>query len=500
MVNSAKLFEQYTDAESFSKIVDYENVCQMWEHSVRQYPDNVAIVDGEEVTYSALDDAVAKFRAELLHGGVKKGDNVGLFAHNSLFFVKAYLAIVTLGACAVLLPVHLDGETLCWCAEQFKITALVYSRKLSDTVQPLEQGKSNIAYITEGGGEFSPAPAEKVQKTTPCTIIFTGGSSGKIKGAQLSHQAMARGAKNGCYGIRQVFEQKLLLVLPLTHVFGIVRNLLTPIYTGSTVYVCKNNKDMFKDIAAFRPTTLVFVPAFAEMALSLSKRFKRNLLGDSVHTVICGAASVSPQLAEEYNRLNITLLTGYGLTESANLVSGNPRLLEDPSSVGYVYPGIEYKVVDDELWIKGVNVMDGYYGEEEETASAFEDGFFKTGDLVEISEDGRLYITGQKKQMIVLASGENVYPAEIERRINGIEGVSCSLVYECDQHLYAEIFPKADAENLSGGNLQEYFELQVAQVNKTLAPYERINKVIIRQEDFERSADGKILRGKNAKK
>src|SRR5699024_4929978 len=116
----------------------------------------------------------------------------------------------------------------------------------------------------------------------------------------------------------------------LTHVFGLIRNLMTSLYTGSTLFICRNNKDMFKDIAVFRPDILVLVPALAEMALGLSKQFGRNMLGDSLKTIICGAAFVPPYLIAEYKKLGVSLFPGYGLTESANLVSGNAETETKP--------------------------------------------------------------------------------------------------------------------------------------------------------------------------
>ena len=377
---------------------------------------------------------------------------------------------------------------------------LVYNPVLEENLEIVKAKNLPIPLISDFA-EGRAVEAAEVSPTAPCAVIFTGGTTGKSKGALLSNQAVLRGTKNGCYGIREVFEQKLFLVLPLTHVFGLIRNLMTTLYTGGSLYICRDNKNMFKEIAEFQPTTLILVPALAEMALNLSKKFGRNMLGSSVKTIICGAATVAPYLAKEYDKLGVTWLPGDGLTESANLVSGNPTPLLDATSVGFVYPYIEYKIVDDELWIKGINVMDKYVGEEEENATAFEDGYFKTGDLVKVNEQGMLYIVGRKKEIIVLSSGENVYPAEIENKFYELDEVQDCLVYEYEQQLYLEILPRAEVvAKLGVEDMQKYFQEKVAEVNKTLAPYERINKVIVRDTDFVRSPAMKILRGKNGKK
>lgn len=503
MQNADTIFKNYTDAETFSKIVDYENVSEMWEHCLSEYEDTVAVVDdGNEITYSELEKQVAVLRGELVKKGLKKGDFVGLFIPNSLFFVKAYLAVTTLGACAVLLPIHLDKTTLFGCAKKFKLSFLIYDVSLKEQISLIEEQDKHLVLLNGQNTDYTAVGYRlDVEKTLPCSVVFTGGTTGKSKGALLSQQAIMRGTKNGCYGIKEVFEQRVFLILPLTHVFGLIRTLLTSLYTGSTVFICRNKQNMFKDISEFKPTTLILVPALAEMALTLSKKFGRNMLGSDAKTIICGAATVAPYLAKEYNDLGITLLPGYGLTESANLVSGNPNPLEDATSVGFVYPEIDYKIVDDELWIKGVNVFDGYVGDEDENALVFEDGYFKTGDLVKIGNNGNLYIVGRKKEIIVLSSGENIYPAEIENRIYEIDSVQDCLVYEYEQKICVEILPREEVLKNAGVNdVQKHFEEKIAEINKVLAPYERINKIIVRKDDFVRSPAMKILRGKNGQK
>ncbi|MBR2988200.1 MAG: acyl--CoA ligase [Clostridia bacterium] len=502
MINTADIFRPYTDAETFSKIVDYDSVSQMWQHSVDTYPNNVAIVDnGTSVTYAELENQVALIRGTLAQKGIKAGDTVGVYSPNSLFFVQAYLAVTTLGACAVLLPAHLDKTTVFGCYFKFGLKALIYNPVLEENLALIKEKNPGAVLICDLTYGSEKLPMAQVEPTAPCAVIFTGGTTGKSKGALLCNRAIMKGAKNGCYGIRGVFEEKLFLVLPLTHVFGLIRNLMTALYTGSSLYICRDNKNMFKEIMEFQPTTLVLVPALAEMALTLSKKFGRNMLGSSVKTIICGAATVAPYLAKEYDKMGVTLLPGYGLTESANLVSGNPIPLQDATSVGFVYPDIEYKIVDDELWIKGLNVMDKYLGDEEENAIAFEDGYFKTGDLVKMNENGMLYIVGRKKEVIVLSSGENVYPAEIENKVYEIDTVQDCLIYEYNQQIYLEILPRMEVVKALGvEDLEKHYQEKVALINETLAPYEKINKIIVRDTDFVRSPAMKILRGKNGKK
>ena len=485
------MFEQFTDPQTYAKIVDWPNVTAMWKNSVKTYGKNLAVEDGEtSLTYDELDARAARIRGALKAQGVEKGDRVGLFALNGYEFVGAYLAIVTSGAVAVLLPPQLDGMTVAGLSRMFGLKLLVTDGTLKAKL-PDPMPIPVMAANTEG----EPTEAIEVDPKDPCVIMFTGGTTGRSKGALLSNGAVMTGTKYGCYGIKEIFEQRYFLVLPLTHVFGLIRNLMACLYTGSALHICRNNKDMFREIAMFRPTVWVVVPALAEMALNLSKQFKRNMLGDSMKTVICGAAAVAPYLVREYHKLGIDLFPGYGLTESANLVSGNPNNLEKPESVGLPFPGQELKIVNGELWLKGPNMMDGYVGNPAENAAAYEDGWFKTGDLARFDEDGFLYITGRTKEIIVLSNGENVSPAEVEAKFNELETVQDSLIYAENDVLVLEVVPRNTVlMTLGKEDPIAFLREQLNEVNRTLPGYQRVAKIVIRDTDFKRSPSMKILR------
>ena len=491
-------FKKYTDEETFSKIVEFPCISAMWEDRVKTYGDNVAIVDGEAYTYARLNEDVAAFRAVLSKNGATPGSLIGILCPNSYGFVKAYLAAVTFGVPAVLMPTHLDEMTVFGIASKFGMKAVVYDESLEAKVAVLREKNPGVALIPSSATDDVQVPSIWVPGGTPAAILFTGGTTGKSKGAKLSHQAIMAGTMNGCYGIREIFCQRYLLVLPLTHVFGLIRNLMTSLYTGSALYICRNNKDMFRDVAVFKPTIMVLVPALAEMALNLSRQFGRNMWGPDLKTIICGAAPVAPYLVKEYDKIGITLLPGYGLTESANLVSGNPEALAKPESVGLIYDGMEYKIVDGELWLRGINMMDGYVTPEDNEV-AFQDGYFKTGDLVRIDEEGFLYITGRLKEIIVLSSGENVSPAELEVKFCGIDVISDCLVYDEDgKRLVLEILPRMTrVKELGIEDLYSYVQAEVDKINSTLPPFEQITKIIIRDTDFVRTPAMKIARNLN---
>ena len=501
MMDSREFFKKYANPDEFERVVEMDTVVEMWERCRKEYPNLIAIEDnGLQYTYQKLDQDMASFRGALAAKGIKKGDRVGVFARNSYDLVKMYLAVVTLGACAAILPAHLDEKTIYGVSLKFALKGLVYAPDMEERVIFAKEHNPNlIVFSSLEEGEPVDMPSE-VSKNDPAVIMFTGGTTGRSKGALLSNGALMQGTVNGCYGVWDIFNQRYILILPLSHVFGLVRNLMTSLYTGSDLYICRNNKDMFRDIAIFRPTILVLVPAIAEMALNLSKQFHKNMLGDSLKYIICGAAKVAPYLIIEYKKIGINLLAGYGLTESANLVSGNPESLAKPDSVGYPYPHQEFRVVNDELWIKGENMMDGYVGEEGANEEAYEDGWFKTGDLVRFDEDGYLYITGRCKEIIVLSNGENVSPAEVESHFNALDIVQDSQLFEDldenGRHILAlEVVPRmVELAKVDVDDKMAYLMEELKKVNASLVPHERAERIEIRDKDFERTPAMKIVR------
>ena len=489
-------FAKFADPETFLKIVEMDTLNEMLERSVSEFGDSVAIeFDGKKYTYSALGSDVEHFRPLIS----KTAERVGLLASNSYDFVKAFFAITTLGKTAVILPAHLDAPTVFGCSMKFGLGQIIYQPDFEDKLQIVKIKRPDISLVKVDGLSSETAPAAECSAETPCVIMFTGGTTGKSKGSLLSHGAVMQGVINGCYGYNEVFGQRYMLVLPLSHVFGLIRNLLTSIYTGSALWICSNNKDMFRDIAVFRPTILVLVPALAEMALTLSKKFGKNMLGDDLKYIICGAAPVAPYLVKEYEKFGVTLCPGYGLTESANLVSGNPDSLKYPESVGYPYPNQEFKIVDGELWLKGRNMMTCYVGEDEDP---FEDGWFKTGDLVRLDENGMLYITGRIKEIIILSNGENVSPAEVEARFNELDCIQDSQVFEDvlenGTHILAlEVVPRmTEVAKLGLQDPKKFIVEELEKVNKTLPSFQRVQRISVRDTDFARTPSMKIARYK----
>ena len=503
LMETRERFRAYADPAQFERIVEFEDVASMWASCVNEYGDLPAVGDlGRTVSFFELDKDVRAFRGVLKAAGLEKGMRAAILAPNSYDFIKAFLAAETYGITLAILPPQLPKEAVFGCLMKFGAKALLYAPELEESTVLAKEKAPQLFFIPVDAGLDSPEDAVSLSGSDPAVIMFTGGTTGNSKAALLSQRALLQGTVNGCYGLKEVFHQRYLLILPFSHVFGLVRNLMTSLYTGSTLYICRNNKDMFRDIAVCRPTILVAVPALAEMALNLSRQFGKNMLGEDMKTIICGAAAVAPYLIQEYAKIGITVFPGYGLTESANLVSGNPEPLKKPESVGIPFPHQEFRIEDGELWLKGPNMMDGYVGDEAENAAAYEDGWFKTGDLVRMDEDGFLYITGRTKEIIVLSNGENVSPAEVETHYNELPFVQDSQVFEAVEEngthvLHLEIVPRAaELKSIPEEERGAYMMGELSRVNTSLPGYMQVSKIIIRDSDFERTPSMKIKRYK----
>lgn len=495
------LFVNYTTDNVFTDLKEVETIPALLD-LIKSYGDKTAIIDGSEYTFAQLDERIGQLRAAMKANGVVKGDAVGVLFPNSFEFAAAALAAMSYGAIAVLFPFQLDDKTIFGCSMKYALKAILHGEAAAEKIAFTAEKNPAVKLISTNNITDGYEPAAEVEPASGAAVVFTAGTTGQSKGALLSHKALTTGMRNGCYGYGDPMDQRYFLVLPLTHIFGLVRNLLTALYTRSSLYICGNLKDMFREIPAYKPTLMVMVPALAEMALNMTKLMSPAILGGELKTIIAGAAVVSPYLAKEYSELGVTLCAGYGMTETANLVSGNPVTKEYPESVGYLYPNQEYKIVNEELWIKGDNILTEYYRDPEVTAAAFEDGYFKTGDLVRFDEGGRLYITGRCKDIIVLSTGENISPAELETKFCELECIQDTLVYlEKNgnmETLVVEALPRMAVLKKEGvEDVAAYCTSKLSEVNNTFYDYQRVGKIIIRTEDFARTPAMKIIRPKN---
>lgn len=467
----------------------------LMEKAVSHFADHPAITDLKTtVTYKELYDRVAHRRAYLDEAGVPAGGHVGVMCRNNMDAVEWLLATTTSGRVVMMLPNALNAQALCGISQKFDFNVLFCDAEFL----PVSEGVKVPVYDASCTSEKT-APAADVTKDTVAAIYFTGGTTGAPKGAVLTHGALMRGSRNGCLYKGVELHKKSIMMLPLSHIFGVVMGFLSSIYAGDTLCCSPDVKTAIGMIPVFRPTHLVIVPGIVEIILGLANMKGAAFLGD-LKMILCGAAPVPPRLMFDFKKFGIDLLAGYGLTEGSNLTAGNFDTDTKPHSMGHIYPGQDYKVVDGELWVRGDNVMLGYYKDPEKTAEVLDsEGWLHTGDLVSFDDEGYITITGRSKNIILLPNGENVSPEEIEELFYREPTVRDCLVKEDIMNGHAvlaiEILPLAQAfAGKSAEEIEAAMDALVKKINEGLPPYKRLAKMTVRTEDFKRTGAMKVSR------
>ncbi len=381
----------------------------------------------------------------------------------------------------------------------------------------------------------------KIDVNRLASIVFTSGTTGKGKGVMLSQANIGLDMTLGMYNFD--ITRKTLHVLPPHHTFGSTVNYVGHLSQGCEVYISSGIKHVSDEIREQQPTHLILVPAFLEVMnrkiwTTARKAGKEGLLkmmmkasdllrkvgidirrklfasvlsafGGKLELIICGGANLDEEIISTFDSLGITILNGYGITECSPLISANRNEYRKPGSVGTPILACRVKIDnpdengEGEICVKGPNVMLGYYNNPEATAEVFDkDGFFHTGDYGKLDDEGWIYITGRKKNLIILSNGKNVYPEEIEADLQKVEGVAEVVVYAGESHvqkdritIVAEIFPDAELLKDKGiTDIQGYFEDQVKALNAKMPPYKAVKRVKLRETEFQKNTSRKITR------
>ena len=259
-----------------------------------------------------------------------------------------------------------------------------------------------------------------------------------------------------------------------------------------------------RNMKLFKPEIVLLVPLVIESiygklkdagSLIPKKMVAKAAFGGSLRIICSGGAYLDPDYVDRFREYGITILQGYGMTECSPVISTNLEWENKKGSVGKLLPNCEARVVDEEIWVRGSSVMQGYYKMPEQTAETLEDGWLKTGDLGYVDEDNFVYITGRRKNLIILANGENVSPEELENELSRSELVKEILVREKDKIIEAEIFPDYEyAKKKHIKDIQGKLQELIDGFNKDMPVYKRIYSLIVRETEFEKTPSKKIKR------
>ncbi len=470
------------------------------EYIGKKYADAPALSDMVNTyTYSQMCDRIARRRTAIAQLGLKKGAHIAILDRNSVDAIELFFAVTTAGMVAINLPNQLPEPAVVGSCRRFDVAAIFVCEEFKPLCGQLEGVGIKVldtSLMAEQG-----SPVVHVDKDDTAAIFFTGGTTGAPKGAVLPHRALMRGAFNGSFMPGSVIGcHRSIAMLPLSHVFGLIKSTMSVFYIGGELFSCEDMKAIFMKLSVIKPTFLTLVPGICDVLNGLAKIYGPQFLGGCLKIIISGAANVPPRLIADFDKMGIGLLCGYGMTEGANFTSGNADVKTRPTSVGKIYAEQETKIVDGELWIRGDNLFTGYYKDEENTRAALtEDGWMKTGDLAEFDEDGFLYIVGRIKNLIILANGENVSPESIEEPFYKYDQVKDCLVGEeelgGDKVIAIQILPQMSAfEGKSWEEVEAFFKQVVEEVNATLPTTHRVSKITVRKEDFKRTGSLKVAR------
>lgn len=363
-------------------------------------------------------------------------------------------------------------------------------------------------------------------------IIYTSGTTGSPKGVMLSYANLA-------LNIRAISEdipiyhqgQRVLMLLPLHHIFPLLGTMIMPLHCGSLVAISPSmvSADIINTLQNNRITILIGVPrlfaaiykgisdkinqsAVAKMLFKLAKSidsqvFSRFIFksvhqkfGGAVEFMISGGAALEPEVGNGFKTLGFEILEGYGMTEAAPMITFTRPGKVKIGSPGFPMAGVEVDFKEGEIIARGANIMQGYYNKPEETAQILKDGWLYTGDLGHFDSEGFLIITGRKKEIIVLSNGKNINPAEIEEKLSFFSTYIKEVgVYQDKDQLKAIVLPQPAAVDAHGTELGKQIKREVIEpYNRSVAPYKKITGITLFQGELPRTRLGKLQRFKLA--
>ena len=420
------------------------NLGKMFADSCSTYKDNRALVyENSRITFSRMDRAVNSLANHLKALGIGKGDKVALMLPNTPEFPIAYFACQKLGAVAVTLNVMSTSHELRYLLDNSDAKALFTAAQSARRFEEIRDGLATCRHLllTEvdegplsmkrvleaGPFEFDPSDAAE---DDPAVMIYTAGLTGKPLGAVLTHGNLISQSRL----LADLFDGSQkdtgLSLIPLFHSFGAVANMLNPILMGACVVMLDafSIDSIFKAIEAEKVTYMTAVPR-VYLAMLLQEGTEKYDIRSLKYCVTGGSTMPPAYMPQFEKKFRVRIREGYGLTEASPVCSVTRLHMEQkPGSIGIPIPGVEVRIVDDtgrelargeigELIVRGPNVMAGYYKDPEATAAVIRNGWLHTGDLALIDADGHIFLKGRKKRMII-TSGFNVYPREVEIVLN----------------------------------------------------------------------------------
>lgn len=533
----------------------FSTLYEIVKHSVTKFSEKIAfsMIGGEDVSYKEVGERIEKVQTMLLNAGVNAGDKVAILSSSMPNWSVAYFAVTTAGMVAVPILPDFTGTELDLIIEHSEAKAILVSDKLYTKLSKETMERMNIVIRTKGLNIISQRVEARGEAKTPqpddlAVIIYTSGTTSKPKGVMLTHYNIATQTTI----IPPLFDynehDQLLSILPLAHTYECTLGMIYPFSRGAQIHYLDRPPTasaLMPALQKVRPTVIASVPLIMEkiyrskvlptfqknallrklyswdwsrkMLHKVAGKQLKKLFGGRMRFFAIGGAKFDTEAERFLLEGGFPYGIGYGLTETAPLLAGAVGNMVRLGSTGPALPAVQVRLENinpetkqGEIVVKTPCCMIGYYKNEEATKAVFtEDGWFRTGDLGAIAEDGWIFIKGRLKNMIVGPSGENIYPEDIEEVLNSNRFVAESVVTEEDGKLIALVhfnttaleeaydeFKHKFATNAEQAALKmEEIKREVLEyVNSKVNRFSKITKVIDNEGEFEKTPTKKIRR------
>lgn len=527
------------------------------------------------ITHKEFRHEVDCLGTKLIEMGLKN-KRIAVISENRYEWALAYLAIACGTGIVVPLDKSLPENEIESLIKRSEVEAIFYSNKYDDIMKNLQKGnETKLKYfismdlqskeedvysekeltqegkelLKKGNTDFLNA---EIDNEVMGIMLFTSGTTAMSKAVALSHKNICANLMDIC-SVLEVHERDTMLsFLPLHHTFECTTGFLYPMYKGACIVYCEGIRHIADNIREYKVTAMVSVPILFEnmykkvmkgiekkgkldtvkkgikisnillkFGIDIRKKLFKEIhdtLGGKVRLFINGAAALDREVEKGFNDLGFRIAQGYGLTETSPVISAGNDKHERIGSVGKVFPSVQVKIDNPneegigEIVVKGPNVMLGYYENEEATKKVLKDGWFYTGDLGYLDKQEYLYITGRKKDVIVLKNGKNVYPEELETLVARIDGVKECMVYgkpenndDTDLKICAKIvYDLEEMKEAYGIQTEEEISNKlwekVKEINKEMPTYKYIREIIFTQEELIKTTTQKVKRHEELKK
>lgn len=487
-----------------------------------------------DVSFSTFAQEVEDLGNFLLVKGFN-GKHIAISGANSYEWLLAFFAITTSGNVAVAIDhelslkdlerslCHSDSEAIFCSQEKYeKLTTLLHDdhfKLMHFSFESITVRESLFIEKTDLSQLYADVT---INPNSLAVIFFTSGTSGQSKAVPLSHFAIT--SDINANRERYMAPDRSLSVLPFHHAFGLVGGIFMSFNEEKTAFINTQSRDLLRDFLAASPIGIAVVPLYLEfihkrimdtikgkkitvlfrilirisrLLRAIGHDVRRKLfasihesLGGCVNEFVCGGAALNTELIKFFDDIGIIVINGYGLTECSPVIAIEELVARKLGSCGKPLSCCNVRIADDgEIFVKGDNVFIGYYKDEKQTQNVVINGEFATGDLGYFDEDGYLFITGRKKNLIILSNGENISPEEIEMYFLKEEGVQEAVVVEKQGQVVALIYPTEEYRSDT-----HYFQLMYERYNEQVPVSRQIADLEIRKTEFEKNSSMKILR------